>query len=351
MSIGSGAFGETEDLSLVWSIIMILCGSSFIGGAIGYFGAMAIESAEESSGSHKGEMEEPTKAEKSKASVLSCFYNMFINPSIQYYNDNRTFLNVYGLLFVWITIGTTYGVFYEGWSILRSVYYAVANLSTAGAQAPATNAEGELTAIQGWFGGFFSATGVPIFGLALGQLGGILVDRAIETKEKKAMGRLILKHEFDTVANLNPTGDDDGVDFTEFILLELIRLNRLSLGQLEHIREEFRLRDIHNNGEVSWQEIRNFQIKRAAKCLETIRLVSEGNSKKRAAEIANTTPIERMAVVTDPDAVKKVLATTVLAKPNEGTNFNAVKEKDNQEPESAFVVKRGKIRRKTEHLV
>lgn len=84
--------------------------------------------------------------------------------------------------------------------------------------------------------------------------------------------------------------------------------------------------------------------------MEAIRLISEGKSKKFATEMANCTPIERMGAVADPDAVKKVLDTTVLAKINKSTVHN-VPMAEQADSESAFVVTRGKIRRKGEHLM
>ena len=80
--------------------------------------------------------------------------------------------------------------------------------------------------------GLFSATGVPIFGLALGQLGGLLVDKHIEKKELDAMSRLITREEFESVADLDGSGEDSMVGFTEFAVLEMIRLGRTNVEQV-----------------------------------------------------------------------------------------------------------------------
>jgi hypothetical protein len=231
-SIGYGALYEYNDLSMAWSIVMILCGASFIGGAIGFFAEMAIESADESAQSHDGDIAPVVGGLK----IKTCLENVTVAQwAANYYAEKKSFVRIFALWFTWITAGTIYGVHFEGWSILRSVYFAIAGMSTAGLQAPGTIGEGydkHVPTFGGWFVGFFSATGVPIFGMALGQLGGLLVDRHIVKKEMDAMSRLITKKEFESVADLDGSGDDKMIGFTEFAVLEMIRLGRTSVEQV-----------------------------------------------------------------------------------------------------------------------
>ena len=39
---------------------------------------------------------------------------------------------MFGLLFIWTAVGALYGVYYEGWTVIRSIYFAIAGMSTAG---------------------------------------------------------------------------------------------------------------------------------------------------------------------------------------------------------------------------
>ena len=167
-SIGYGALYEYNDLSLAWSLFMIFMGSSVIGGAIGYFASAAIEAS--------GDFHEEEEEEED-----GCCTRLSEHIS-KFYKANETQVKVFSLLGVWIILGTLYGTLHEGWSVLRSVYFAVSGMSTAGLQAPSTIGEGRekyMPYSSSWFVGFFSATGVPIFGLALGQLGGFFVDAYI----------------------------------------------------------------------------------------------------------------------------------------------------------------------------
>ena len=86
-------------------------------------------------------------------------------------------------------------------------------MSTAGLQAPSVKGVGEdryLEDFPALFVFFFSMTGVPIFGLALGQLGGLLVDHHIAAKERESMAKLLTKDEFDSVSGLDYGAGDEG---------------------------------------------------------------------------------------------------------------------------------------------
>jgi hypothetical protein len=129
-------------------------------------------------------------------------------------------------------------------------------MSTGGLQAPSTVGEGEDKYIPGrnaWFVGAFAALGVPIFGLALGQLGGLLVDHHIAEKERQIMAKLLTRKEFESVMSLDfADGHDGEVSFTEFALLELIRLGKTNDAQIHHIRGEFDKRDEDHSGKLTW---------------------------------------------------------------------------------------------------
>jgi len=303
-SVGYGAIYEYNDISLAWSIFMIFCGASFIGGAVGFFAAAAIESADT-----KAKRPDATTGPSKKKSTASSA----LHAISDFYAENTVFVRVNGLLFLWISAGTVYGVHHEGWSTLRSIYFAVSGMSTAGLQAPGTRGEDEekyIPALGSWFCGVFTATGVPIFGLALSQLGGLLVDKHIAAKEEAAMSRLITRSEFEEVMGLDGTGDagKEIVGFTEFVVLELIRLGRTDVAQIAHIRGEFNKRDSDASGGITWAEIRGFQVAKAARALEVERLVASGMTRADAIGVVAKQRNEDLEVFADAEAMKRQLA-------------------------------------------
>ena len=67
-SIGFGALYEYNEWSLAFSLVMIVLGSSVIGGAIGYFASMAIDSA--------GYFKEDDGDNDEAEGFLSCFKSL-----------------------------------------------------------------------------------------------------------------------------------------------------------------------------------------------------------------------------------------------------------------------------------
>lgn len=84
------------------------------------------------------------------------------------WSTNPSLLRIELLFLVWIAVGTAWGVHYEHWEIMTSIFFAVGTCSTAGlygsrCRDPATYATakcdlGESTAV---FTGFYALVGVP----------------------------------------------------------------------------------------------------------------------------------------------------------------------------------------------
>ena len=175
---------------------------------------------------------------------------------------------------------------------MRSLYFAVSALSTGGLQSNNLDPDtGNLTgkggnALVSLFVGVYVMTGVPIFGVALGQFAGFFVDSYVARKEEEAMTRLLTQGEFDFVKSL---GSDDGeVDFGEFLALELLRLNKIDQESLATAKREFDLRDADGSGTITWDEIVKFHQEaafiREMRTLETRRLEADDGLSRAEAE-------------------------------------------------------------------
>ena len=138
----------------------------------------------------------------------------------------------------------------------------------------------------------------------MGQLGGLLVDAHIAKKDPECLARLITRDEFDSVSAMDDGGDDDAVGFTEFCLLEMIRLVRTNVEQINHIRAQFDMRDGDGNGTLEWQEIRSFQIERIARALEVQRLKTSGLNQQEAEKATKEKAMHELGVLSDIVALK-----------------------------------------------
>ena len=96
-------------------------------------------------------------------------------------------------------------------------------------------------------------TGVPVFGLALGQLAGILVERYQRQKQRAALEYQFSESEW---AYCNKIGADDGVvDRSEFLIVTLLKMGALDRETLDTINERFDELDVDGNGSFTKNEM------------------------------------------------------------------------------------------------
>ncbi|KAH8095493.1 spermidine synthase [Aureococcus anophagefferens] len=84
----------------------------------------------------------------------------------KYLNSTAT---AFFALWVWVGFGTIFGMVSQKWTFVRSVYFSVAAMSTAGLQAPNTLGDGDMDDSVAWFVSIFCVFGIPIFGVAVGR--------------------------------------------------------------------------------------------------------------------------------------------------------------------------------------
>ena len=100
---------------------------------------------------------------------------------------------------------------------------------------------------------FFILTGIPVFGLCLGQLAGVLVERYQRIKQREALEYEFTEAEF---SYCNSIGCDDGqVDWTEFLQITLLKLGVVDQDGLDDIRARFDELDVNGDGSFSKSEM------------------------------------------------------------------------------------------------
>ena len=154
----------------------------------------------------------------------------------------------------WILAGAVWGVIAEGWDPITALYFAVGGLATGGLQAPSLTDAGVLRPSSATFVALWCLTGIPIFGMALGQFASVFVARFIAAKERAAIDRAISDEEFDFATGLFKK--DGKIDQAEFMALELLRLGKVEMGTLELIKREFERLDADNDGALSAEEVK-----------------------------------------------------------------------------------------------
>jgi len=163
--------------------------------------------------------------------------------------DKRTLV----LWAVWVFGGAAWAAATEGYDPITALYFAVGGLSTGGLQAPALDASGVLPDKSATFVALWCLTGIPIFGMALGQFANLFVQRSLSARERAAIRRPITADEYSFAQSL--FNADGKVDLSEFIALELLRLGKVDMTTLRMITAEFNRLDRDRSGTLTMIEV------------------------------------------------------------------------------------------------
>ena len=222
-SIGFGALVEQNDASRLFSVLMICLGAGAVGGGLGYFVQLNLEASDDFAAK--------VRERESKRLVFGVdndgdgdvdatdFFLFVWQSARRAYKEHRVRINCFVALAVWLLVGIVFGLFNQGWTFVTSLYFAVSSLSTGGLQGVNTRVtDAGVTLLTGkggnalvsLFTGLYTMTGVPVFGVALGQFAGFFVDAYVAKKEEEAMMRELTIEEFDFVKKLGTDDDQIG---------------------------------------------------------------------------------------------------------------------------------------------
>ena len=289
-SIGFGALVEKNDLSRLLSVLMICLGAGAVGGLLGFFVQTSLEASDDYAAMVRKRENKRYKIGFDNDGDGDVDMKDYILGCSQYvkdvYKNHKVRINCFIALLIWISAGVVFGMVNQEWSFVTSLYFAVSALSTGGLKSVNTRVTDDgVTLLDGkggngfvsFFNGFYAMTGVPVFGVALGQFAGVFVDQYIAKKEEAAMHRSLTRDEYDFVRTLDK--DDDMLSFGEFLALELLRLSKIDHDTVLRIKREFDLRDKDGSGEITWEEVQVYQHRAAF--LRKSRQIHEHELKKQ----------------------------------------------------------------------
>ncbi len=152
----------------------------------------------------------------------------------------------------WVILGILYGMYIEEWTFEHSVYFAMNAVSMAAlADPPCEDGESDNCDIgfyRGLTWSIYLLVGVPLFTLMLAQLASLVINKAVRENEYKIINQPLTQEEYNYAANLY--GNDEVLSLGEFTVLELLRLQRVSMEDLEHIKNLFCAIDEASTGVV-----------------------------------------------------------------------------------------------------
>ena len=147
----------------------MLLGSTVVSGAIGLFFSYIFEHrASFVSQIRRRTLQRSLDYQNSKQSDTSTFVAQWDRIKVFVsFGSNSTRIAVVGAFLIWMGSMTAYGMVYEGWTFITSLYWAVTTCSTGGLWSPScitSNPSGtscNMGILRGWIMGFFMLFGVP----------------------------------------------------------------------------------------------------------------------------------------------------------------------------------------------
>jgi hypothetical protein len=242
----------------MFTIFYYIYGAFFFAGVIGTYGGWLIAKAPEIYAEERRRMlaEEPEDLDGD--GVVGVWDRLiYLRDLVAYkmgweYHSSK-YLTV-GAVCLWVVVGTVYGVYYEGWTPLASTVFAISTISAAANIPPqclgADTTNCEIGFFRELFLSIYMLIGCPLFTLALGQFAKYMIDRAVKQHEITILHTPITEGEFKYAATLY--GDDPEVmSLGEFTILELLRLQRITMADLEQIKTLYVSIDENETGKVN----------------------------------------------------------------------------------------------------
>ena len=165
---------------------------------------------------------------------------------IGYFEHKTKYLTVLALLF-WYAIGIAYGVWFEKWTLFHASYCAVSAMAANGLCPPTCVNGSPLNCVLGAYRavliGLYILVGVPLFAFSMAQVVGLFIEKMVRASELRTLTRPLTEAEFQYAIALHQAqhagSREAKIDLGGFIVMELLRLQKISESDLDFIRKIF----------------------------------------------------------------------------------------------------------------
>ena len=196
--------------------------------------------------------------------------------SIGWEENKPKYLTTLAATLLW-GMGILYCIVYEGFDLPRSMYFSLSQLSAAGTVTPVCEGEEtncDIGMLRGILNSLFLWFGHPVFVYVIGQFAGIVVEEAVLEQERAKMRKPLTNEEYNFVVSINGVAQSPckgTIDLPEFVIMQLMRLGRLSKDEISDITSLFQSLDKDGSGEINRQEVlkRNLIVSSAEQVMNT----------------------------------------------------------------------------------
>eukprot|EP01031_Cornospumella_fuschlensis_P033283 gene33283-40266_t len=241
-SIGWGALHERTLTSKTFSIFYLLVGAIFVSRWLAHLMTHAIRDSDDAYQNLL--VKKRLRAQTQLTGIWADIYIFMVM------NHPKLF-SIY-LWCVYIAFGTSWSVCSLHWTVTEGVYFAISSMSTGGLQHVPPESPDWVFLVTG----LFAASGVPIMGMAISNIGHFIfsANRAAELQEA---GSVEISAEDCEMLDVLRGGAHGAVEKTplnksEFILLSLAHRGLLDFGHLQDLMARFDELDTLHRGVVSF---------------------------------------------------------------------------------------------------
>lgn len=137
LSVGFCNPSDPDNPSRIFTILLVFTGSSIVSCSIGAYLLILTESKPHLVPYDATPPNIP-KLEDSPFYIVYVFRISwyYIKLKLFWYTDQRTLYKLTIAMWVWLFLGTAYGITMESWDFITSLYWAVTTISTGGLQSP-----------------------------------------------------------------------------------------------------------------------------------------------------------------------------------------------------------------------
>jgi hypothetical protein len=177
------------------------------------------------------------------------------------WRQHRAKYSVMAVAVIVYVLGILYGVYFEGWELPHAMYFSLSAMSASGTSPPTCENGDTFTCklgpMRSLLLGTYIIIAVPVFTYTMGQFAEILVERAIRARERQLMLRPLSDSEFRFAVELQSglrgelsPSKEVRLTLTDFVILELLRLQKISKQDLNHIKDMFEMLDVDGDGVI-----------------------------------------------------------------------------------------------------
>lgn len=260
LSIGFCEPKEPNNNSKIFTIFLVLAGSSLIAGSLGAVSMRMIstkavllpKSAEKEHYTEITFEDTDTKRITIKSFLNKIWYEFKVFIGWYSFRDK---VRIVFIFVVWMMIGVVYGMNIEKWSFITSLYWAVTSCSTGGLMsAPCnhgTTGKNCEMGMRGLLMGLYFLIGVPIYTCTMGNFARIAIDKAMKENRKNMLKVSITEQEFVACCRILSDDSSNSLNCGEYILLELMRLRVVTPDQIRMLKKKFHKLDRDGLGVVT----------------------------------------------------------------------------------------------------